>query len=150
MIKSTDIRDAISDLIKIKAGLNLKVYFNHVLDSSESYAWVRLRPARRDEGHDYFQRRISVDISVVLVPDEYAEIKHTELLDIADALDEATHGYIQILDRNVTIYDTNVHIFDDILHYEFVLEFADYVTSQPTDTGFEEYDKMEELHVKKK
>ena len=31
MIKSKDIRDALSDLVKIKAGLNLSVNFNHIL-----------------------------------------------------------------------------------------------------------------------
>ena len=134
MIKSKDIRDALSDLVKIKAGLNLRVHFNHVLQADENYCWIQLKPSRVDYGWDYFQRRIRVDIEVVLMPDEFGEVKHSDLYDIADALDEETHSYIQILDRCITINETSARIFDDILHYEFLLDFTDYIsTLKPTD-----------------
>lgn len=125
MIKSSDIRDALSDLIKVKAGLPLKVFFNHVNNASEDYAWIRLRPRRKDLGFGSFDRKIRVDIQVVLAPDENGEIQHTRLYSIIDALDDATCGSIQILDRHITIYDAETIIFDDILTYTFTLDFND-------------------------
>ena len=144
MISSREIRDALSDLIKVRAGLDLEVYFNHVLDTGHDYAWIQLRPERTDEGWNHFQRRLRVDIQVVLAP-ETGEVKHTDLLDIADALDAATHGYIRIVDRAITIYETQAHIFDDILHYEFLLDFTDAIASLPEE--LEKYDFGENLDL---
>ncbi len=144
MVKSSLIRDALSDLIKIKADLPLKVFFNHTNNSGESYAWIKLIPARRDEGFGRFQRKIRVIIQVVLAPDGNAEVKHTDLYDIADKLDEATCGYIQIGDRFITIYETEARIFDDILSYEFLLDFTDCLD---TSSDAEKYELMQELHM---
>ena len=143
MIKSKDIRDALSDLVKIKAGLNLRVHFNHILQADEDYCWIQLKPSKRDEGGDYFQRTIRVDIEVVLKPDEFGEVKHTDLYDIVDALDEATHPVIKILDRYITIIDCVAHIFDEILHYEFLLDFTDYIAQLETEGDATEF--MQEL-----
>lgn len=143
MIKSSDIRDALADLVKVKAALPLKVFFNHVNNTSEDYVHIRLRPARRDEGFGRFQRKIRVIMQVVLAPDG-GEVKHTDLYDIADALDEATCGYIQILDRAITIYDTDARIFDNILTYEFLLDFTDCIE---TARDAERYELMRELQL---
>ena len=142
MITNAEIRDALAVMIKDRAGLNLKVYFNQVVNAEDDYAWIQLKPERVDEGYDYFVRRIRVDINVVLAP-KTGIVKHTDLLDIVDALDAATHGYIRIKDRAVTIYETNSHAFDDILHYEFLIEFADTIASLPEE--LEEYDYGEEM-----
>lgn len=142
MIASREFRDALSDLIKVRAGLDLEVYFNQVVDAAHDYAFIELRPDRVDEGYDYFVRRIRVDINVVLAP-KTGIVKHTDLLDIVDALDAATHGYIRVKDRAITIYETNSHIFDDILHYEFLLEFCDAIASLPEE--LEQYDYGEEI-----
>ena len=144
MIKSRDIRDALADLVKVKAALPLKVFFNHVNNSADDYCWIKLVPARRDEGWGRFQRKIRVVIQVVLAPDGNAEVKHTDLYDIADALDEATCGYIQIGDRFITIYDTEARIFDDILTYEFLLDFTDCIN---TASDAERYELMRELQL---
>lgn len=143
MIKSRDIRDALADLIKIKADLRLKVFFNHVNNAVDDYVWIKLIPARRDEGFGRFQRKIRVIMQVVLAPNG-GEVKHTDLYDIADKLDEATCGYIQIGDRFITIYDTEARIFDDILTYEFLLDFTDCID---TSSDAEKYQFMRELHL---
>lgn len=145
MIKSSDLRDALADLIKVRAGLPLKVFFNHVNNSSESYAWVRLRPKRRDEGFGYMQRTIRVDIRVVLAPDENGEIPHTRLYEIIDALDEATCNSIPVLDRWLVVLDTDTIIFDDILTYTFLLDFTDCLSSLPPEISEAEF--MQELEL---
>lgn len=142
MITSREIRDALSDLIKVRAGLNLEVYFNHVLNAEKDYVWIQLRPERTDEGWNYTQRRIRIDMQVVLAP-MTGEVKHSDLLDIADALDAATHGYIRVADRAITVYDTAAHIFDDVLHYEILLDFTDNIASTPEELM--KYDFVEDL-----
>lgn len=145
MIKSKDLRDALSDLIKVRAGLPLKVFFNHVVNSSESYAWVRLRPTRRDEGFGYMQRRIRVDIQIVLAPDENGQVKHTDILSAFDALDEATCNSIPVLDRWLVVYDAETIIFDDIGTYSLFLDFVDCLSTLPPELSEAEY--MQELEL---
>jgi hypothetical protein len=147
MIKSAEIRDALSEMIK-GAVPEIKVYFNNNFEPTSLYAWVRLRPERRDEGFGMFVRQIQVDISIRYPPDEYASNYDTDLYEIADALDEATCGYIKILDRNITIYDTSAHIFDNVLHYEFKLDIADYIEKNFDINGEQEYELMKELQIK--
>lgn len=144
MISNRQIRDALAVLIKERAGLALKVYFNQVHNAEDDYAWIQLKSERTDEGWNLFVRRVRVDIQVVLAP-LTAQVKHTDLLDIADALDEATHGYIRVADRAVTVYETAAHIFDGVLHYEFLLEFADGIQSLPEEV--EEYSFGESLAI---
>lgn len=145
MIKSSDLRDALSDLIKIKAGLPLKVFFNHVNNCAQDYCWIRLRPKRRDEGFGYMQRKIRVDIQVVLAPDDNGEIQHTRLYDIIDALDEATCNSIPVLDRWLVVLDTETIIFDDILTCSFVLDFTDCLSTLPPELTEAEFMQWLEL-----
>lgn len=142
MITSSEIRDALAALIKERAGLDLEVYFNQVLNAEHDYAWIQLRPERVDEGYDYFVRRLRIDIQVVLAP-KTSIVKHTDLLDIADALDAATHGYVRVADRKITVNETAAHIFDNVLHYEFILEFADGIAA--TDEELAQYELGGEL-----
>lgn len=145
MIKSSDLRDALADLIKVKAGLNLKVFFNHVNNCADDYCWVRLRPKRRDEGFGRIQRKIRVDFQIVLSPNDKAEVKHTDLYNIIDALDMATSDAVKITDRYITVTDTETIIFDDILTYSFVLDFTDCVESYFDKLN--EYEFMKELEI---
>lgn len=144
MITNKQIREALARLIKIRAGLDLPVYFNQVLDAAHSYAFVSLKPARVDEGYDYFVRRLTVDIQIVLAP-LTGIVKHSDLLDICDALDNATHGYVTIADRKITVHDTAANIFDDILTFSFALEFADGIAA--TDEELAQYDLGSELEL---
>ena len=132
MIKSSDIRDALSDLIKIKANLPLKVFFDHVNNCSKDYVWVRLRPSRKDLGFGS-------------APDENAEIQHTRLYDIIDKLDDASCGAIQILDRFITVVDAESIIFDGILTYSFFLNFNDFLQRYADEAA--QYEFMENLEL---
>lgn len=145
MIKSSDLRDALADLIKVKAGLPLKVFFNVVNNCADDYCWVRLRPKRRDEGFGRIQRKIRVDFQIVLSPNDSAQVKHTDLYDIIDILDMATSNAIKITDRYITVVDTETIIFDNILTYSFVLDFTDCVES--FFDKINEYDFMKELEI---
>lgn len=129
LLTAKDFRKALCDLIKIKANLPYDVFFNHVNDSGESYVWINVQPQKRSWDTAYFQRIINVDISVVLVPDKFTEVKHEELMDISDELDKAIMPCLQIRDRFINVQEFNSHIFDDILHYEFVLDFTDCIPS---------------------
>lgn len=136
MLKSSDIRQALADLIKNKAGLPLKVFFNQVADAGENYAWVRLRPSHKNLGYGYLDRKIRVDIQIVLAP-VTGIVRHTDLYDMVDALDAATCDPLKITDRFITVYDADFLIFDNILTYSFVLGFTDCtedlpVTEEPT------------------
>lgn len=144
MITNAEIRDAIAVLIKERAALPLKVYFNRVHNSAEDYAFVAFRNERVDEGFNYFVRRLRVDIQIVLAP-LTADVKHTDLLDIADKLDVATRGYVDVADRKITIYDTSATIFDGILTYSFLLNFAD---NAPLPEDAVEYELGEHLQQK--
>ena len=143
MIKSADLRDALAILIKSR--LNLKVFFNHVQNCADDYCWVRLRPKQVNESFGRVQRKILVDFQVVLSPNNAAQVKHTDLLDIVDVLDEMTSSPLQIGDRFVTIYDTSSIIFDNILTYSFELNFTDCIES--FFDRFNDYDFMRQLEI---
>ena len=145
MITSAQIRNALAELIKEKAGVNLRVHFNHVLQADESYIWVQMRPGKKDFGGDYFQRTVRIDFQVVLKPDNFGEVKHTDLYDIAEKFDEAIHPTVKICDRFITVIDSQTHIFDNILHFEFMLDFTDYIVGNSDDDTAE---LMEELSVR--
>ena len=145
MIQSENLRDALSDLIKNKACLKLRVFFNHVANSSEDYCWVRLRPNSKNIGQGYLERRIKVDFQIVLAPLN-GIVKHTALLDIIDKLDAAIVEPLQVEDRFITIYDAQAIIFDDILTYSFELNFCDAVDIYRKILN--EYETMNELRIK--
>lgn len=144
MIKFEDIRDGLSDLIKVEAGLPLLVCFNHVNDPEEDYAFVRLRTGRTDLGYGWLERSIHVDISIRLMPDAVGEIRHSTLYEYVDALDAATLHSIPIADRHITILETSSIIFDGVLTYSFRLDFSDYYQALPKR---EQADFMQELHL---
>lgn len=144
MIKFADIRDSLVDLIKERAGLNLKVYFNHVNDASLDYCWVRLRPARTDWGNGWMLRSLRVDFQIVLHPDGFAEQHHADYYEIIDALDNATMNSVKISDRNITIYDCSSIIYDGILTYSFKLDFDDCWDKIP---AAEKAELMKHLHL---
>lgn len=129
MLTAKDFREALVNLIKVKAKLPYRVHFNHVNKSNQSYIWIDVRPQKRSWDKVYFQRILVIDIRVILFPDNNAEVKHTDLMDISDALDMAIMPCFQIKDRFITIQEFSSHIFDDVLHYEFTLDFTDYIPS---------------------
>ena len=129
MLTAKDFREALRKLITVKANLPYDVFFNHVNNSNESYVWIDVQPRKKSWDKVYFQRVINVNIHVLLVPDEFTEVNHEELMDISDELDKAIMPCFQIKDRFVTVQEFNSHIFDDVLHYEFVLDFTDCIPS---------------------
>lgn len=143
MIKSEDLRNALATLIKSK--LNLRVFFNHVENCAGDYVWVRLRPKLNNEGYGRIQRRILVDFQVVLSPNDAAQVKHTDLLDIIDTLNVLTSSPLQIGDRFITIYDTNTIIFDSILTFSFELDFTDCIES--FFIMLDDYELMQKLEI---
>lgn len=126
MIPTAEIFEALKEVVN-RAAPDLYVTADSVQNSERSYAQITFRPLRIDEGFGAIRRQIRADIAVVLAPDEYAENYHSDLYDIADALDYELCGYVKIGDRFITLYETEAHIFDNILHYTFILSFADYI-----------------------
>lgn len=145
MLTAKDFREALVDLIRVKARLPYKVHFNHVNKSNESYVWIELNPQKRSWDSVYFQRIMNVEIHVILFPDTHAEVKHTNLMEISDALDAAIMPCFHIKDRFITVQEFNSHIFDDVLHYEFALDFTDYVPNDEYE-GLS-YELMQNLEV---
>ena len=146
MITAKDFRAAFVDLLKNKANIPYDVYFNSVNKSDTSYVWVNFVNAQKTSWDiAYFQWNISVDIQVVLVSNEYADVKYTDLWEISDSLTQAITPYIKIKDRFVTVQDFNSQIIDDVLHYEFDMNFTDYVPSAEYEES--DYDLMKELEI---
>lgn len=147
MISTKEIFLALSDMIHAVLP-DIYVTADSVQKSDTDYIWIQFNPQRKDEGYGMTRREIRVSMSVVPAPDEYTETYDSRLLEIADALDEATCGYIKILDRYITIYDSDYHIFDNILHYSFILDFADYIDKDldALNQGAS-YEKMENLKM---
>lgn len=145
MLKSSNVRDALADLIK--TNLPLKVFFNTVNNAAYDYCWIRLRPKHKNIGQGYFERRLRVDFQIVLSPNDAAQVKHTDLLDIIDTLDEVTCKPLQIDDRFITIYDAESIIFDNILTYSFELDFADCLSTLPNDIARAEFMQQLELNL---
>lgn len=129
LLTATDFRKALVDMIHDKAKIPYDVHFNHVNKSTKSYIWIELRPQKISWDRVYFQRVLGVYIYVILTPDNNAEIKHTDLMDISDKLDAAIMPCLQVEDRFITVQEFSSHIFDDVLHYEFTLDFTDCVES---------------------
>jgi hypothetical protein len=67
-------------------------------------------------------------------------VKRSLLYDAIDTLDEAIRPVLQIGDRHITILENNSVIVDEILHYEFSLDFADFL---PVERG----ELMQELYI---
>ena len=146
MITAKDIRKAFVDLIQQKAQIPYEVHFNHVNKSTESYIWVELQMRKTNWDIAYFQWNINVDIQVILNPNDYAVVKYTGLWDIADKLTKSVMPCMQINDRFMTIQDFDSHIIDDVLHYEFNLNFTDYVQNDEYEGV--EYEMMQDLNLK--
>ncbi len=145
MITAADIRAAFVDLIKNKAKIPYDVYFNRVTKSDTSYVWVELQARKTSWDEAYFQRIISVNIHIIPFPNDYAEVKYSELWDISDSLTKAIMPYIKIKDRFITVYDFNSSIVDDVLHYEFEMDFTDYVQNDKYEEA--DYEFMENLEL---
>ena len=86
-----------------------------------------------------------IDIQVVLMPDELGNVSRTELLDINDKLDAAIMPCVQAEDRFITVQNFKSNIIDEVLHYEFTLDFTDYIPNGKYDGS--DYGLMESMEV---
>lgn len=140
MITMLEIRSALVDLLQNKAGFQYEIHFDNVKESSESYFFIDIRSRRNTFDPVYYERSLTIDIQLRLLPDENDRIHRSELYEAADRLDMTIRPVIQIKDRFITVQEVKNRIYSDILHYEFKLEFADYLPEpQP--------EKMQELEL---
>ncbi len=150
MIAAKDLRAAIATLLK--ANFNgYRVHFDRIEQADEDYFYVELTPKRRTVDTVYFDRKISVDITLTLAPDKLNRVKRSRLYDAIDTLDTAIRPVFHVCDRYITVQSVMAHIVDDILHYEFDLDFTDYLPEEPCDlmevlyiNGYTEIDMDEE------
>lgn len=145
MITATEFQKSLVDLIREKARLPYKVWFDYVQKSNHSYIWIDIQPRKSSWDTAYFQRILDIDIQVVLMPDKLGNVLRRELWDINDKLDAAIMPYVQVKDRFITVQNFNSRIIDDVLHYEFTLDFTDYIPSGEYDGS--NYGLMENLEV---
>ena len=115
MLTNEDIQTALVNLVKINANLPYPVHFNRVRKSDKSYIWIEIQSSKKSFDSVYFQRILTIDIQTVLLPDEYAEVKYTDLMKISDALDAAIMPCVKIKDRSITVQDFNSYVVDDVL-----------------------------------
>lgn len=145
MITAKNLRKALKNLVSVKAGLPYKVWFDYVQKSNHSYIWIDIQPRKDSWDSVYFQRILDIDIQVVLMPDELGNVSRTELLDINDKLDAAIMPCVQVEDRFITVQNFKSNIIDEVLHYEFTLDFTDYLPNGKYDGS--DYGLMENLEV---
>ena len=124
MLSYKALRDGLSLALQ-RAAPQFKIYFNQVQNSNTNYFFVQLKPYQRNLGFGQLDRRILVNISVVFVPDTFAQVKAADLYQIADRLNEVFGGCLKIADRYLTLYETGFNIFDSIGNYSFELSFSD-------------------------
>ena len=153
MITAKEIRHALRFLVAEKAQIPYEVSFNFFEKPKQSYVWIDVRPTKSSIDNAYFQWSIDVDIQVILLPDEYTFVEHDELWAISDKLTSAVMPCVEIetededksKTRYVTVQSFNSYIVDEILHYEFNLDFTDYAQSDEYE-GLA-YDLMENLEL---
>lgn len=102
------------------------VRFDNVEKRNAPYFYVEMQPIIHTVDRVYSERTIQVDITFVPAEDKYGRVDRAQLYDIADALDGCIRPVFYVEDRAITVMDVETTIHDDILHYIFNLEFADY------------------------
>lgn len=127
MIPMKEIRAALVDLLRNKAGFSYEVHFDHNRESSKSYFYIEISSRRKTVDPVYYDRSLSIDIQLRPLPDKFTRISKSELYDAEDKLDKTIRPVIRILDRFITVQDVNSRIVDGILHYQFNLNFTDYL-----------------------
>lgn len=140
MITAKELRAAIASLLK-KNFPAYKVHFDNVERANSSYFYVWLSPRSKTIDRVYYDRTIDIDIQLVLLKDCKGRVKRSLLYDAIDKLDVALRPVLQIGDRFITISSTNSVIVDEILHYEFSLDFTDALP------GEEVVELMQELYL---
>lgn len=102
------------------------VHFDNVEKRDAPYFYVEMQPLIRTVDRVYSERTIQVDITFVPDEDRYGRVDRAVLYDIADTLDALVRPVFYVEDRAITILDAETTIRDEVLHYIFNLEFADY------------------------
>ena len=138
MIPSLDIRSALSALLE--AHFQYAIYFTNNADSQKGYFHVEIAPKKRMVDQTIYERALDISIELVLPPDARGRIDRTKLYEAVDTLDTAFMPVLTIGDRHITVQETSSRIVDEVLHYSFMLDFADAMPG-------EEYELMEELAI---
>jgi len=128
MITAKELRAALVDLVKVKAGLSAyEVHFDNVKEASGSYFYIKVTSRRKTFDQVFYERSLAIDLQLILLPDGFNRIHRSELYDAVDALDRAVRPVFHVKDRFITVQETRSRIVDGVLHYEFDLDFADYL-----------------------
>ncbi len=144
MIALRTIRDAIATKLKSKYP-TYKVHFDHVKRSDAPYFYVQMNPHATSLDDIYSDRRIGIDIQLILKEDACGRVSRANLYDAADILDALMRPVLQIGDRYITILDVETAFTDNVLHYLFDLSFTDAVTDEEID-GIQ-YELMQDLEM---
>lgn len=139
MITAKELRAAITALLK-KNFPAYEVHYDNVEKADTSYFYIELAPSRKTIDPVYYDRSIGIDIQLVLLPDKRGRVKRSLIYDAIDTLDAAIRPVLQVGDRFITILGNNSVIVDEILHYEFSLDFTDFL---PVERG----ELMQELYL---
>lgn len=126
----------------------LDIHFNHVDKSNKSYVFIEIIASKVSLDAVYYQRTIDIDLQFVMIPPEDLTIKRNDLMVIAETLDQILQSSFKVSDRYLTVINSNFYIFDEILHYEFTLNFTDAVVRKVI--GDTEAELMRELDLKLK
>ncbi len=125
MISLRSIKQALVALLKQNYP-KYAVHFDNVEKQDAPYFYIEMQPMIHTVDRVYSERTIQIDITFVPEEDNYGRVDRSQLYDIADTLDGCIRPVFFVEDRAITIMDGETTIHDEILHYIFNLEFADY------------------------
>ena len=148
MVTYKDLRIAIVSLIRQAVTQPLDIHFNHVDKSNKSYVFVEIIASKVSLDAVYYQRTVDIDLQFVMIPPNDITIKRNDLTVIAESLDQILQSSFKVSDRYLTVINSSFHIFDEILHYEFTLNFTDAIDRKVI--GDTEAELMRELDLKLK
>lgn len=144
-----------------------KVHFDEVDKSDAPYFYVEMRPHSRNLDGTYSEKSIAVDIQYVPAEDEDGRVDRECLFVVSDQLDRAFSSVLfvaddyaaysaaldagkayrpdAVKDRYITIIDIETNFFNDVLHCEFSLDFADAFTDE--ELGIVQAELMQTLEL---
>lgn len=125
MISLRSIKKAFTALLKQNYP-EYAVHFDNVEKRDVPYFYVEMQPLIHTVDRVYSERTIQVDITFIPDEDRYGRVDRTVLYDVADTLDALIRPVFYVEDRAITVLDAETTIHDEVLHYIFNLEFADY------------------------
>lgn len=140
-MKLTDIRKAMTGLLKEKTGIQVR--YENINKVKRPCFFIDLVDYSKEFDSNYRELK-KLDFDIMYFPED-KEGNNTETIEMLEIIDDSWeiegNKILHVLDRFLSITDVNMRIVDTIGHYMFSVELYDQY-GKPYD-----YELMEELHL---